>query len=111
MSDVMEAMALALCKAGLGGKKCPCAEDGRFECANEYPGDMARAAILAVHAHGGLVVGKMPEEWGDTGNCSQHLQAFYDGHNHALAAVRANTVRVDHIPEVSKMVIAEPPHE
>jgi hypothetical protein len=69
-----------------------------------------RAAILAVTEHGGLVVGKMP---GDVthlfGPPGEKQRA--EGWNLALAAVRANAVRVDHIPEVSKMVIAEPPHE
>ena len=91
MSDVVEAMALALCKTGLGGKKCPCAENGRFECANEYPGDMARAAIHAVTERGGLVVGKMPGEAIDW----RFHNMWLSGHNAALAAVRANAVEVE----------------
>ena len=86
MSDVMEAIAQSLW-AEFHRKKperfpdsCPNPQRWR---------DLARAAIRAVTERGGLVVGKMPEEWSDGGNGSQHMQAFYDGHNHALAAIRA----------------------
>ena len=70
-----------------------------------------RAAILAAEASGGLVVREMPGEmdWRHAEGAAQGFKV--KGWNDALAAVRANAVKVDHIPEVSKMVIAEPPHE
>ena len=85
MSDVVEAIAQSLWaefhrqKPERFPSSCPNPQRWR---------DLARAAIRAVTERGGLVVGKMPEEWSDTGNGSQHMQAFYDGHNHALATIR-----------------------
>ena len=93
MSDVMDAIAQSLW-AEFHRKKperfpsCPNPQRWR---------DLARAAIRAVTERGGLVVGKMPEEWSDTGNGSQHMQAFYDDRNHALAAVRANAAKVEEV--------------
>lgn len=50
--------------------------------------DLARAAIRAVHDAGGLVVGKMPDEYPAGSN-------YADGHRAALAAVRAAAVEVE----------------
>lgn len=48
-SDVeVERVAKALCENALGGKRCPCKEVGKFNCADEYPGQQARAAIAAL---------------------------------------------------------------
>lgn len=47
--------------------------------------------------------------WTQCGHC--HAEGPVCGTEaEALAAVRALAVEVDHIAEVSKMVIAEPPH-
>lgn len=54
---------------------------------NEFRG-YARAAIRAVTARGGLVVGKMPDEYPAGSN-------YADGHRAALAAVRAAAVKVE----------------
>lgn len=50
--------------------------------------DIARAAIRACHDAGGLVVGKMPDEYPAGSN-------YADGHRAALAAVRAAAVEVE----------------
>ena len=39
---------MALCENALGGKRCPCREAGTFACADEYPGQQARAAIRVI---------------------------------------------------------------
>jgi hypothetical protein len=53
--------------------------------------DCARAAIRAVTEHGGLVVGKMPQE-----AASNHSMGLWgDGYNTAIAEVRANAVKVE----------------
>jgi len=41
-------VAMALCQSALGGKQCPCVQSGVFNCANEYPGQQATAAISAM---------------------------------------------------------------
>ena len=91
MSDVMEAMALGIANVRRAVFNLPPVESLTTvdPPMREQLRTEARAAIRAVTERGGLVVGKMPEEWSDTGNGSQHMQAFYDGHNHALAAIRA----------------------
>ena len=95
MSDVMEAMARggglidAMAQAAYGSMGFVVPWDHLVPQVKAKWRRGQIAAIRAVTERGGLVVGKMPEEWSDTGNGSQHMQAFYDGHNHALAAVRA----------------------
>lgn len=39
---------MALCENALGGKRCPCRETGTFACADDYPGQQARAAIRVI---------------------------------------------------------------
>ena len=70
----------------------------------------ARAAIRAVVARGGLVLREMPGEVACDDSLALYAKGRRTGFNAALAAVRAAAVKVDHIPDVSKMVIAEPPH-
>lgn len=48
MGEAIEAMAIAMCQSALGGKRCPCAETGKFNCRNEYPGEQATAAYAAL---------------------------------------------------------------
>jgi hypothetical protein len=55
----------------------------------------ARAAIRAVTERGGLMVGKMPGGRVVATANSERWQAYYEGHNEALAAVRANAVKVE----------------
>jgi peptidoglycan/xylan/chitin deacetylase (PgdA/CDA1 family) len=50
MGEAIEAMAIAMCQSALGGKRCPCAETGKFNCRNEYPGEQAAAAYNAMRA-------------------------------------------------------------
>jgi len=96
MSDVVEAMARAL--AGRRHNARLLTEDDTWRAWKinnmvEYArltGD-ARAAILAVEASGGLVVGKMPGEAVDW----RFHNMWLSGHNAALAAVRANAVEVE----------------
>jgi hypothetical protein len=54
-----------------------------------------RAAIRAVTERGGLMVGKMPGDRVVATANSERWQAYYEGHNEALAAVRANAVKVE----------------
>ncbi len=54
----VERVAMALCQTALGGKLCPCREIGKFNCADEHPGQMARAAITALSAGGDVVESK-----------------------------------------------------
>ena len=46
--DAVERVGMALCQSALGPKQCPCAESGVFKCADEYPGQQAKAAIAAM---------------------------------------------------------------
>jgi|GEM_PF-6615202 len=71
---------------------------------------LARAAIRACHDAGGLVLREVPGNKRGDDDLSAYQQGVEVGWNNALAAVRASAVEVDHIAEVSKMVIAEPPH-
>ena len=66
-----------------------------------------RAAIRALPA--GWVVAQVPG-FILTEECDATEYHDAAGWNRALAAVRASAVGVDHIAEVSKMVIAESPH-
>ena len=97
MSDVVEAMALGIANVRRAVFNLPPVEflTTVDPTMREQLRTEARAAIRAVTERGGLVVGKMPEEWSDGGKLTEHLQAFYDGRNHALAAVRANAVKVE----------------
>lgn len=45
---LVERVGIALCQNALGGKKCPCAETGKFQCHDAYPGYQARAAIRVI---------------------------------------------------------------
>jgi hypothetical protein len=36
---------MALCENALAGKRCPCRENGKFACADEFPGQQAREAL------------------------------------------------------------------
>lgn len=78
MTDVVEAMARGMMDAG-----CPVG----------IAHDLARAAIRACRDAGGLVVGKMPEPL-DYIDPDEEDAAYADGHNAALAAVRALAVEV-----------------
>jgi len=53
-----------------------------------------RAAIRAITASGGLVVGKMPDEMKALA-VTQWSKGWLEGHKEALAAVRANAVKVE----------------
>lgn len=46
--DQVAEVGMALCESALGGKRCPCRESGVFNCADEFPGQQARAAIAAM---------------------------------------------------------------
>lgn len=50
MTDIenVARVGMALCQNALGGKQCPCAESGVFKCADEFPGQQAKAAIAAM---------------------------------------------------------------
>jgi hypothetical protein len=48
MSDLIEAMAIAMCQSALGGERCPCAEIGEFRCRDAYPGEQAIVALNAL---------------------------------------------------------------
>jgi hypothetical protein len=48
MDEMIAAMAIAMCQSALGGKRCPCAETGKFNCRNEYPGEQATVAYNAM---------------------------------------------------------------
>ena len=111
MSDVVEAMARVLC----------CGDDGTRpdRCSSDCSGikakiPQAHRLIRAVTERGGLVVGKMPGEalpesvpwrYGDAwdgiqetathGALDDICNAYADGHNEALAAVRAAAVKVE----------------
>jgi hypothetical protein len=64
-----------------------------FSCPNPQRWrDLARAAIRAVTASGGLVVGKMPFDVVFPDDASEDTGPYARGHNGALAAVRANAV-------------------
>ena len=79
MSDVVEAMARAF------------AENSPCEMTKAQAISATRAAIRALHERGGLVVGKMPGEAIDW----RFHNMWLSGHNAALAAVRANAVKVE----------------
>lgn len=80
MADIVEAMARGMIAAG-----CPVG----------IAHDLARAAIRAVTERGGLVVGKMPGKISKVKLISAWVHAHADGHNAALAAVRASAVEVE----------------
>lgn len=54
-----------------------------------------RAAIRAVTERGGLVVGEMPGDVVFPDDASEDTGPYARGHNGALAAVRANAVKVE----------------
>ncbi len=85
MTDVVEAMARGMMDAG-----CPVG----------IAHDLARAAIRACHAAGSLVVGKMPttaDQWDSPAydHGTPRGIVWADGHNAALAEVRAAAVVVE----------------
>lgn len=90
MTDVVEAMARAAYEHG--HKTLPWAELSQMQ--RDWWMEEQRAAILAVEASGGLVVGKMPDNEPE-GARTDALARWRDGHNHALSAVRANAVKVE----------------
>lgn len=97
MSDVVEAMARAMWEAYAGQQLHPADWPSWGELAaqghqgmhrtNEFRG-YARAAIRAVTARGGLMVGKMPE-------LVDSMSNHGDGWNAAIRKVRANAVKVE----------------
>lgn len=97
MSDVVEAMARAIHEANPGvygpwSQIIRAAAEGNklAERTATLRRNEARAAIRAVHEHGGLMVGKMPGEYPAGSNYS-------DGHRAALAKVRAAAVKVEEV--------------
>ena len=104
MTDIAEAMARGIAEA-MGHRWETLSNLGR---AGVH--DVARAAIRACQDAGGLVLRKVPGNKRGDDDLSAYQQGGEVGWNNALAAVRALAVEVDHIAEVSKMVIAEPPH-
>lgn len=100
MTDVVEAMARAMWEAFCAAQTCPknCPSWGELQAQghqgrhriNEFLG-YAAAAIRACRDAGGLVVGKMPEPL-DYIDPDEEDAAYADGHNAALAAVRAAAV-------------------
>lgn len=91
MSDVVEAMARGMWEATEA--ETPWCQVQDFTRGVML--DAARAAIRAVEASGGVVVGKMPGDRVVATANSERWQAYYEGHNEALAAVRANAVKVE----------------
>ena len=104
MSDVVDAMARGICRdrcAFMGEPACwqlDDADGGPYPFPAEGCGDvncvdMARAAIRAVTEAGGLVVGKMPEEYSLGRTPEGYAVAM--GRNRALEEVRAAAVEVE----------------
>lgn len=76
--EVLEAMGLAI--------------ENQMACDDNTPTDLARAAIRTLPA--GWVVAKVPED--ETApSVTRWGKGFVDGHNRALAAVRASAVEVE----------------
>lgn len=83
---------MALCENALGGKRCPCREAGTFACADEYPGQQARAAIRVIApvvldeatnlADGHLPLGYMSER--ERSYCNEHGEEIA----HAIRALK-----------------------
>lgn len=96
MTDVVEAMARALCNAERLERGWPFVSNDEWHEVEGYDRYMrlARAAIRACHAAEGLVVGKMPQPL-DYIDSDEEDAAYADGHNAALAAVRAAAVEVE----------------
>lgn len=94
MSDVVEAMARGMCAADVkcgGDPWGDLLETCIVGASRQWYRLLARAALRAAEASGGLVVGKMPEK-----AASNHSMGLWgDGYNAALAAVRANAVKVE----------------
>ena len=94
--DVVEAMARALwCAAGT---RMPSEWDVQFAMTKKHWRSLARAAIRALHEHGGLVVARMPENATHGPALNQLMgdaSAWVGGYNAALAAVRANAVEAE----------------
>ncbi len=95
MSDVVEAMARAIHEANPGvygpwSQIIRAAAEGNklAERTATLRRNEARAAIRAVHEHGGLMVGKMPE-------LVDSMSNHGDGWNAAIRKVRAEAVKVE----------------
>ena len=103
--DVVEAMARAICNAERLDAGWPFVSDEEWHEVEGYDRytRLARAAIRACHAAGGLVVGKMPGAISipNTVDVPKNLTAGQIahigavGHNAALAAVRSAAVEVE----------------